>query len=276
MINQRICEISCNEEEFLKAKPTYESALKSSDYEYDMKYKKYQAKTRTRRRNVIYFNPPYSANVKTNIGKEFLRLVKKHFPPNHKFCSLFNRNNLKISYSCMPNIKNILQGHNSRVLNTTEAPAKLCNCRKKDACPLKGNCLVSCVVYKAEVNSDEEKRVYYGSCSSTFKERYSNHKMSFSSEKHKEATKLSKYIWELNSKNMQYEIAWSIVKKCSPYRPSAKRCDLCLTEKLEIIRAKDDHVLNKRSEIANKCRHANKFSLSNILKRRLKLPHYHL
>ena len=176
----------------------------------------------------------------------------------------------------MPNIENTLQGHNSWVLNTAVSPLKSCSCRKKDACPLNGNCLVSCIVYKAEVKSDEEKRVYYGSCSSTFKERYSNHKMSFSTKKHKDATKLSKYIWDLNDKNKQYEIAWSIVKKCSPYRPSSKRCDLCLTEKLVIIQAKDDDILNKRSEIANKCRHSNKFSLSNVLKRRLKLPYYNL
>jgi len=142
MINRRICEISCDEEQFLKAKPTYQSALKSSDYDYDMEYKKYQTKTRKRKRKVTYFNPPYSANVKTNIGNEFLRLVQKHFPPYQKFYSLFNRSNLKISYSCMPNIENILHGHNSRVLNTAVSPLKSCSCRKKDACPLNGNCLV--------------------------------------------------------------------------------------------------------------------------------------
>ena len=38
---------------------------------------------------ITYFNPPFSENVKTNIGKEFLKLVSKHFPPDHKLHPLF-------------------------------------------------------------------------------------------------------------------------------------------------------------------------------------------
>ena len=41
--------------------------------------------------NVIWFNPPYSKNVKTNIARDFLRLLDKHFPPSHKLYSIFNR-----------------------------------------------------------------------------------------------------------------------------------------------------------------------------------------
>ena len=269
MINRRICEISCNEDEFLKAKPTYQSALQNSDYNYEMQYKTYQPSNRKRKRKVTYFNPPYSANVKTNIGKEFLKLVQKHFNPDHKFHSLFNRSNLKVSYSCMPNIKKIIQSHNSKVLNQKEPEAKTCNCRKKEKCPMKGNCLASCLVYKAEVSTNRDKKVYYASCGGTFKERYNNHNTSFTHKHRKEDTKLSQYIWDLKSKKKQYEIAWNIVKKCAPYHPSSKRCDLCITEKLIIIQAKEEGLLNKRSEIANKCRHSNKFSLSTILKKRL-------
>jgi hypothetical protein len=38
-----------------------------------------QRKARTRSRRVIWFNPTYSVDVKTNVGKEFLLLVDKHF-----------------------------------------------------------------------------------------------------------------------------------------------------------------------------------------------------
>ena len=38
-----------------------------------------------RKRNIIWYNPPYSANVKTNIGKTFFKLLKKHFSRGHKF-----------------------------------------------------------------------------------------------------------------------------------------------------------------------------------------------
>ena len=38
-----------------------------------------------RRRKIIWFNPPYNRNVKTNIGKSFLKLLKKHFTRDHKY-----------------------------------------------------------------------------------------------------------------------------------------------------------------------------------------------
>ena len=41
--------------------------------------------TRNMPRNAIWFNPRYSKNVKTNIARDFLlRLLDKHFTPNHK------------------------------------------------------------------------------------------------------------------------------------------------------------------------------------------------
>ena len=39
---------------------------------------------RKRKRNIIWFNPPYSKNVTTNIGKTFLQLLSKHFPKDHQ------------------------------------------------------------------------------------------------------------------------------------------------------------------------------------------------
>ena len=41
-------------------------------------------KRQTCKRQIIWFNPPFSANVKTNVGKIFMRLVDKHFPCHHK------------------------------------------------------------------------------------------------------------------------------------------------------------------------------------------------
>ena len=50
-----------------------------------------------RKRNIIWFNPPFSKNVATKIGRYFLNLVDKHFPRDHKFHKIFNRNNIKVS-----------------------------------------------------------------------------------------------------------------------------------------------------------------------------------
>ena len=74
---------------------------------------------RKRQRNMLWFNPPYSKTVKTIIGKFFLELIKKHFPKEHKFHKTFNRNTLKLSYSCMPNIKTKINAHNREILRNT-------------------------------------------------------------------------------------------------------------------------------------------------------------
>ena len=66
---------------------------------------------------IIWFNPPFSLNVSINIGKTFFSLLGKHFPKTHQFHKLFNRNNLKVSYSSVPNFKSVVSGHSKNVLN---------------------------------------------------------------------------------------------------------------------------------------------------------------
>ena len=86
MINKRISDLLCNKEEFDKVKSVYESALKHSGHFSSMSYNNSNTQNarRNRNRKVIWFNPPYSQNVKTNIGKLFIKLVRKHFPENNK------------------------------------------------------------------------------------------------------------------------------------------------------------------------------------------------
>ena len=269
MINRRISEISCNESEFNKAKNTYQGALKECGYDVDMEYKKYKSTKKYRKRKIMYFNPPYSLNVKTNIGKQFLQLIDKHFPPQHKCHKLFNRKNLKVSYCCMPNMEKILKGHNSDMLKVKNPEKRNCNCRIRRNCPLNGECLTKCVVYTAEVKVDKDSKIYYGSCNGPFKERFNNHTKSFKNKKYCDETKLSQFIWKMKEKKKKLEISWSILKKCRPYRAGARRCDLCLTEKLAIIQGNEKKMINKRSEIANKCRHYKSFSYSRILEKRI-------
>ena len=44
-----------------------------------------------------------------------LDLIDKHFPP-HKFYKLFNRNNVNVSYNCLPNLKSVINAHNKKIL----------------------------------------------------------------------------------------------------------------------------------------------------------------
>ena len=82
MINKRISELSFDEHEFNKVKHIYEKSLADSGFDYKLKYEENSnpKSERRRLRNVIWFNPPFNSNVKSNIGKIFLNLIKKHFP----------------------------------------------------------------------------------------------------------------------------------------------------------------------------------------------------
>ena len=71
-----------------------------------------------RKHKIIWFNPPYSGNVKTNIGTIFLSLLKKHFLKNNKLRKVFNKNDVKISYSCKSNISSIIAGHYKSLLQS--------------------------------------------------------------------------------------------------------------------------------------------------------------
>ena len=128
----------------------YNKALHESGYETYLKYRK-EAKTtkaisNRRRRNIVWFNPPYSDNVETNIGHEFLNLITKHFPKHHRLHKICNKNNIKINYSCMPNMSAVILRHNKKLLSAlpkTDRPPTAdskCNCRIKTACPLDGEC----------------------------------------------------------------------------------------------------------------------------------------
>ena len=44
----------------------------------------------------------------------YLHLLDKHFGSNHKCHKILNRNNVKISYSCIDNIKNVISSHKKR------------------------------------------------------------------------------------------------------------------------------------------------------------------
>ena len=78
MINKRLSDLPCNEEEYGKPKPLCKTVLHESGYKTTITYTKTPtANNRNRTPNIIWFNPAYCRNVKTNIGKRFIKLVKK-------------------------------------------------------------------------------------------------------------------------------------------------------------------------------------------------------
>ena len=164
----------------------------------------------------------------------------------------------------------IIKRHNNRVRNTpqdNDPAAKLCNCRGGvDVCPLNGECLTKGIVYEAKViaKGAGNEMIYIGSTSTTFKERYNNHKASLKHEKKQSSTKLSKHVWELKRAGVNHTIKWRILRRAKEYSTLSKRCDLCLTEKLFILTARKETRLNSRTDLTSQCRHQKKQSLAHF------------
>ena len=81
-ISNRISTNSSNEEIFKNSAPYYNNILKESGYKEKLQFqpnKHHPTSRRYRSRNIIWFNPPYSINVETNVARRFLNLVKKTF-----------------------------------------------------------------------------------------------------------------------------------------------------------------------------------------------------
>ena len=142
--------------------------------------------------------PPYSQNLKTNIGKLLIKLVRKHFPKNSKYHKIFNLNTSKLSYCCTTNVGNIIKQRNSKVLNKTNHNInRKCNCRSKSNFPLNGDCRTQCLVYKATSTTSSNSFVYYGNSEVEFKSRYRNVTKSFRHRECMNDTELSKPCMEL-------------------------------------------------------------------------------
>ena len=225
---------------------------------------------------LIYKVLPYNKSVLTNIGKVFLGLLERHFPPGHKYHSIFNKQTVKISYSCCPSVQSAISAHNRKLLrnsisSTTSPPAsqppQLCNCKSAEVCPMSGSCLKSAIIYKATVSSEVESKFYIRATEQTFKKRYPKHKDALQKKESKESTSLSTYVWNLRDLNQEPTIKWEVIRQCMPYTCGSRRCDICLSEKLCILES-DENCINKNTELMQKCRHSNKFKLKNIGKRK--------
>ena len=161
---------------------------------------------------------------------------------------MFNRNTVKVSYSCMSNVKSIITlitSHNTRIIRKSqphEISAEKCNCRNKHACPLQNKCMSKDIVYKATINTGntQDTKHYIGMTSSTFKERCRNRIKSFI---HKKYSNVRNGTFETRlalkaKQNRFHHIIWSIVKKSISYTGGSKRFNLCLDEKITILKEK--------------------------------------
>ena len=76
-------------------------------------------------------------NIKTNLGKTFLRLL--NIPPKQSSHKVFNRNTVKINYNCMRNMSSVISALKRTVLNLLKTSYG-CNSRDNLNCSLQKQC----------------------------------------------------------------------------------------------------------------------------------------
>ena len=192
-IAKRISDISSKKGIFDKSVLIYQNALCESGFKVEWKYKasdtSFQEENNqiTRSRKIIWLNPSYSRSVKTNISINFLHSLLKYFPVNHKMHKIFNKNTVKVNYSCMKNMDSILSGHNL-----------VCNCKKKDSCRLQWQIFdtkSNIPSLKFQMKLITKQKFYSGLAEINFKVCYSNHKRNVKHIKYQYNRELAKYIW---------------------------------------------------------------------------------
>ena len=260
-MNKRLSKISSNEAIFKAETKDYQEALKKSGHKYILKFDPQAAemkkRSNNRKRKESFFNPPYNMNIKTNIGAKFLKLIEECFPPGHPLRKIFNRNTIKLSYRCTPNIGKVISSRNAKLLADPPAPdVKTCSCTRNKVCPLGKKCLSKNIIYKATIKQGyhQKTETYTGLTCNTFKSRLSTHKSSFKNPDVNQ-TALSNHIRKLKEKRITHTITWEILDRGQPFSPVSGICSLCTKEKFHITFKPGAATLNKKSEMFANCRH---------------------
>ena len=136
--------------------------------------------------------------MKTILGKQFFAILDECFPKDNPLSKVFNRNNVKLSYSCTPNFKHFINRNNKKAFNKKKNEVTKCECRNV-VCPVQGRCGESEVVYRATITRlDTGKSEYYTGCTKRkFRLPYNGHAQSFRNFKYWDDTTLSVYVWKL-------------------------------------------------------------------------------
>ena len=262
-INKRLSRLSATAAIFYQTAPLYQAELDRNGYNHKLTFEPPETtkKKKTWRKNkrIVWFNPPFSLHVRTNVGEKFLRLIDKHFPPGSILHPVLNRQTLKLSYRCLPNIGNEIAKNNSKVLRKSAGNENMvqprCNCREKEKCPLPGKCTTSNVLYHATATGGTKIETYVGITKNTFKQRWSGHKGDFENVGRRNVTTLSGHIWDCKDRGVEPDVTRKILRHACHFSPVTNRCNLCIEEKFQILFKYHTCTLNKRNEIFSNCRH---------------------
>ena len=87
--------------------------------------------------------------------------------------------------------------------------------------------------------------MYIGHAGNDFKSSFINHKAFFNNHNHKNASGLSKKIWEIKENGIDYNITRNIIDKAKAYQEGSRTGNLCFSEKFYIISSKN--TINQKS-----------------------------
>lgn len=125
--------------------------------------------------------------------------------------------------------------------------------------------MINSAVYEAEIaamlqDNLIEKNNYIGLFEGDFK----IHHPCFQHIDKSNETKLVTHVQSLKRNSTSYTIKWRIIEKPKRYVNGCKKCNLCITEISHILRTKNSTtLLNSRSAIFSRCKHMDRFLLSN-------------
>ena len=149
----------------------------------------------------------------------FLRKLKYLFKPvrltftkNHIYHSLFIRNKIKLSCSCIQNFKSIKNNHNTAEIEES------CSWTNRNKCLLAEKCLAPNIIYEAQfILNQPKENIYIGTAKTDFKHRFNNHTKSFKLEHYKNDTELPKEYWIIKGNHFISKINGRIISKCAPF-----------------------------------------------------------
>ena len=149
-----------------------------------------------------------------------------------------------------------------KVSNNITDIEKSCNYRNNNNCSLKGKLLDLNIIYKAQITTNHlnyKQKSYIWTVERDFINGFKSSEISFNIEHYENDTVLSKEYWITKYNYFIPKVTRRIIRKCTPFNRTKRKCYLCLNEKLELGSFRLDNLLNKRSEFIIKCRHQNKW-----------------
>ena len=90
-VNRRLSDISSDKDQFIASSQEYQNSLNEAGYDHKLIFEPRNEQRRNRNRKIIWYNPPFSKNVSTNVGRKFIHIIEKTFQKEVNFTKSLTR-----------------------------------------------------------------------------------------------------------------------------------------------------------------------------------------